>query len=344
MKNKRLLCVSVFMLLLNGCGNETTQTPKNEVVRVRIMNIEPERVSIPVYSTGILASAEEIRLSFKTGGIIAEINAREGVSVRKGDILATLNLAEINANAELARNGYEKALRDYTRAKNLYADTVVTLEQLQNTTTALNIAKSNLEIVKFNLLHSAIKAPSDGTVLRQLVRENELVGAGYPVFLFGAKGRYWRVVTALADREIVRINPGDSATVSVDAYPGITFHAVVEQISAISDPMTGTFQTELDLDDMGYRLASGFIAGVDIFPSESKSYFLVPVGSIIDAEGSSGFIFSISDSSTAVRYPVNIEAFRGSEVAVSGIPEDVRTIITEGAAYIRDGMKVETIK
>jgi multidrug efflux system membrane fusion protein len=342
--NRAILYSSILMLLLSGCSNDTVQKPKDDITRVRIMSITPDDVSISIHSSGILASEEEIRLSFKTGGIVAKINVKEGDKVIKGDILASLNLSEINANVELARNGYEKALRDWTRTKNLYADTVATLEQFQNATTVLNIAKSNLEIARFNLLHSTIKAPADGIALKQLVKENELVGAGSPVFLFGTKGKFWKVKTGISDRDVVRINPGDSAYVNIDAYPGVRFPAVVDQVSGMSNPMTGTFETELNLDDMGYRLASGFIAGVDIFPSGEKRYFLLPVGSVVDADGESGFIFSVTDSSTAVRYPVSIEAIKGSEAAVTGIPEGVRIVVTEGAAYIKDGMKIEIVK
>jgi RND family efflux transporter MFP subunit len=344
MMNRSVLYLLFIVLLLNGCRNETVIAPKNEVTRVRVMNIAPEDVSISVHSSGILSAEEETRLSFKTGGIIAVIKAREGENVKKGDLLASLDLSEIKAGAEMAGNAYEKALRDWTRAKNLYADTVATLEQFQNAETALSVAKSNLEIAKFNQQHSTIKAPSDGTILKQLARENELAGPGYPVFLFGSRGKFWKVRSGLSDRDVVRINPGDSAYVSFDAHPGVRFPAIVEQVGGISNPMTGTFDTELNLDDMGYRLASGFIAGVDIYTSGKKRYILLPVGAVIDADGQSGFVFSVSDSSTAVRYPVSIEAIKGSEVAVTGIPENVKTIVSEGAAYLKDGDKVVIVR
>jgi len=342
--NKATLYFLFCLLLATGCRNEAPIPPKNETTRVRIMDISSGTLKASIHSSGILSSEEEIKLSFKTGGIVAKINVNEGAVVKKGETLAALNLSEISANAEMAGNGYEKALRDWTRAKNLYADSVATLEQFQNATTALNVAKSNLEIARFNLVHSSIKAPADGTILKQLVKENELVGPGYPVFLFGSKGKFWKVRSGISDRDVVKINPGDTAAVAIDAWPGIRFSAIVDQVSTMANPMTGTFDAELSLDDMGYRLASGFIAGVDIYPSGSEKYVLLPVGAVIDADDRSGFIFSVTDSSTAVRYPVSVEAIRGAEVAVKGIPEGVRRVITEGAAYVKDGMKVEIVK
>jgi multidrug efflux system membrane fusion protein len=333
-----------FLLLLSGCRNEATQTTRTDITRVRVIGITPEDVRISVHSSGILASEEEIKLSFKTGGIVAGINVKEGDNVKGGDVLATLNLAEINANVDLARNGYEKALRDWTRAKNLYADTVATLEQFQNATTALNVAKSGLDIARFNLQHSTIRAPANGVVLKQLVKENELVGAGYPVFLFGTKGKFWKVTSGLSDRDIVRINPGDSAVVEFDAWPGVKFHAIVDLVSEMASPLTGTYETEMSLDGMGYRLASGFVASVDIYPVTEEVSILVPVGALTGADGHKGFIWSVSDSLTAQKHEIGIVTIKGSKAVITGIPEGVKEIVSEGAAYLKDGMKVEVVK
>jgi len=333
-----------FLLLLGSCRNETIKTVKDEATRVRVVKITPEDVSISIHSSGILASQEEIKLSFKTGGIVAAIEVKEGDNLKKGEVMAALNLSEINANVNLAQNGYEKAFRDWTRAESLYSDTVATLEQFQNATTALNVAKSNLEIAKFNLLHSTIKAPAEGIVLKQLVKENELIGSGYPVFLFGTKGKFWKVKTGLADRDVVRINPGDSAVVVFDAWPGVRFSAVVDLMSEMASPMTGTYETEMSLDGMGYRLASGFVADVDIYPSKRQTLILLPVGAVVEADGQKGFIWSVSDSGSAEKHEIEIVTIKGSEAVVRGIPGGVNEIVSEGAAYLKDGMKVEVVK
>lgn len=333
-----------FLVLTAGCRQNVEISPKEEITRVRVVKITPESASVSIHSNGILASAEELKLSFKTGGIVASVKVNEGDNVEKGDILAELNLSEINANVNLARNGYEKALRDWTRAKSLYGDTVATLEQFQNATTAMNVAKSNLEIAAFNLTHSTIKAPGDGIVLKQLVKENELVAAGYPVFLFGAKGKFWKVKTGISDRDVVRVNPGDSAVVIFDAWPGVKFPAIVDRVSEMADPMTGTYETELRLDGKGYRLSSGFVAGVDIFPAHKQDLTLIPVGAVVEAEGEQGFVCYITDSGTVKKTGVDIVTISGSDVAVKGIPEGISEIITEGAAYVKEGMKVEIVK
>ena len=338
------LLILVFILISAGCKNEPGKVSKTESIKVKVTGVTNELVSIPVHAGGIVTSSEETKLSFKIGGIVAKINAREGDEVKKGDVLAALNLSEIDAQVEQAKNGYDKALRDYSRASNLYRDSVVTLEQMQNAATAMNVAKSNLDIALFNRNHARIIAPDKGKILKQFVKTNELISSGYPMFLFGTSGKNWKVKAGISDRDIIRIYPGDSAVVTLDAYPDEKFKAIVDQVSEISNPLTGTYEIELNFIDEGHRLASGFVAGLDVFPSKKKSLFLVPVEAIVEADGQTGYVYYVTSSMIAQKIKLTIETIAGSKVAVNGIPEGITEIVSEGAAYLKEGALVEILK
>jgi multidrug efflux system membrane fusion protein len=334
----------IIILLSVTCKNSEVKVSSSQVARVKVTSVTSGAISIPVHTNGILVSSEELKLSFKTGGIVSGIFVKEGDRVEKGDLLASLNLSEINANAEQAQSGYDKALRDFRRAENLFKDSVVTLEQKQNAATALSVAKSTLDIVQFNLNHSRIIAPDNGLILKQFVKENELVSSGYPVFLFGLSGKYWKVKAGLSDRDIVKINPGDSASLTFDAYPGVNFSAVVDQVGEMSNPYTGTYQVELLLSGSGYRMASGFVVSVNIFPKAKKIFSLIPIESIMEANGQQGNIYIVTGNMTVKKVSIDIKTLVGSMAAVTGIPEGIKEVVSEGAAYLKNGMKVEVIK
>jgi multidrug efflux pump subunit AcrA (membrane-fusion protein) len=112
----------------------------------------------------------------------------------------------------------------------------------------------------------------------------------------------------------------------------------------MSNPMTGTYETELNLDGKGYRLAAGLVAGVDIYPAVKEIFIMLPAGAIIDAEGHKGFVWSLTDSGTVKKIGVDIETISGQEVAVKGLPQGISEIVSEGAAYLRDGEKVMIVK
>lgn len=336
--------ITLASMIFCACRPGKPDVREEQIQNVRTAPIERKKISMPVHSAGILASSEEIKLSFKTGGIISRINVSEGDRVKKGQILASLDLSEISSAVNQARNAYEKAQRDYTRAENLYRDSVATLEMKQNAATSLDVAGSVYETARFNLKYSTITAPGNGTILKQLARQSELISSGYPVFLFGTSGKYWKVKTGLSDRDMVKIHPGDSAVVTFDAYPGEKFPASADQISGMADPFTGTYETEILVQDMGYRLASGFVAGVDIYPVEGTLHTIVPVGSLVEADGHEGYIFVLTAASTVSKIRVKIEGMPDEFAAVSGIPEGFSSVVIEGAAYLKDGMKVKVVQ
>ncbi|MCX6225657.1 MAG: efflux RND transporter periplasmic adaptor subunit [Bacteroidia bacterium] len=337
--------ILAVMMAFAGCKPAPVkETVKVEAVKVRMAPVVMQEISLPVRSSGIVATSEEIKLSFKTGGIVARTNFKEGDAVKQGQLLAVLNLSEINAQVNQAKNGFEKALRDFNRAKNLYADSVATLEQMQNAETAMNVSKSLLDMAQFNLSHSKIVAPKNGVILRQLVKENELTASGFPVYVLGISGKNWIIRTSLSDRDIVKVNPGDSASIMIDAWPGRPFTAVVSQIDEGSNPLTGTYEIELKLTETKNRLASGFIANVEIFPSRKVSYYLIPMASVVEADGRTGFVYEVTPGGTAKKMKVTIATLYGTQAAISGGLENVKEVVIGGVAYLTDGMPVDIKK
>lgn len=90
-----VLIILVFMLF--GCQPKNNGQNQPVVTPVKIEEAVVKEVSIPIRTSGRLVPKTQIKLSFKTGGIIEKISADEGDSVMKRQVLASLNLAEIRA-------------------------------------------------------------------------------------------------------------------------------------------------------------------------------------------------------------------------------------------------------
>ncbi|MDZ7345261.1 MAG: efflux RND transporter periplasmic adaptor subunit, partial [candidate division KSB1 bacterium] len=184
----RTLGVAFFIVFLSltACKLKSKSKEEARIVAVAVAKVEHQTGSLPIRVTGQTACERTMRLSFKTGGYLLFL-AEEG-AVRRNDVLAQLDTTEIAAQVRQARQAYEKAQRDYHRASALYEGGGATREQLQNAETALNVAAAALQAAEFNLIHSTIRAPESGQVLRRLAEAGELIGPGIPVIYFGAGG------------------------------------------------------------------------------------------------------------------------------------------------------------
>lgn len=341
--NRGILFLIVISLLA-GCGDGIQQEQGPGRLKVKVTAVQRQLISIPIHSSGKLAARREMKLSFKTGGIIEKIFVREGEQATAGQVLATLNLAEIEAKVTQAGSAYEKAVRDKQRIERLFADSVATLEQLQDAATGLDIAAANLNVAEFNLKYSKIHAPANGKVLKRLAEINELVNAGMPVFLFGSTGDEWIARIGVTDRDIVKLQMSDPAFVFFDAYPGVKFSASISKIAEFADPMSGTYEVELKLNEGNYDLKSGFTADVTIMPAKQESLIMIPIESLLQADKMQGQVFVLNSDTDAVeKRTVQIAHIFDDQVALSTGLDDNTKIVTAGAAYLTDGSRIEIV-
>jgi len=347
MKRQKLLILIIpALLLFMQCkGDQQEKKLQNEQkVIVKTTAVEQKVISLPIHTSGKLSSKAEMKLSFKIGGIIENISTEEGQRVEKGQLLAALDQSEIKAHVNQARSSFKKAKRDLERVKKLYADSVATLEQLQDATTGFEIVKSNKNVAEFNLQHSAISAPADGKILKRFAEKNELINAGMPVFIFGTAGREWIVRVGVTDRDVIRLRLNDPAFIVFDAYPDISFRAHVSEIAETSDPATGTFEVELKVNQGNYKLISGFVAKVDIIPSEKLHSFVIPIEALIEGEANGGFVYTLEPGNHKVKkIAVKVGPIFDEQVAITSGLDNVLKVVTEGAPYLSDGCEVQLI-
>jgi multidrug efflux system membrane fusion protein len=336
-----------LLALAAACGGdaraETAQV--QEAVAVRTAPVAREWVTRAVEATGTLHSKDEIDLSFKMPGVIARVLVAEGQLVRRGQTLATLDLREINAQVMAARSAVTKAERDLARAEALYADSVATLAQVQDARTGAEVARSGLQGAAFNRRYAAIVAPADGVVLRKLANDGELVSPGAAVLVLGSSERGQVLRVGVADRDAVRLKVGDAATVRFDAFPGEEFAGSVREVAPAADPRTGTYQVEVAVQPGGRALASGLVGRVEIRPAAGTEMALVPIQSILEADGSEATVYTLSaDGKKARRVPVSVAFIQGERVALSGGLDGVAAVVTDGAAYLGDGAAVKVVE
>jgi RND family efflux transporter MFP subunit len=330
-------------LVIAGCGSGALPEAANEAAPVRVATVETAPAAESLRAVGVIAPADEVRLSFKTGGVIRSIEVQQGERVRAGQLLATLADDEVAAAVAQARAVADKAVRDLERGRALLADEVATREQVEDLSTANSVAQAQLRSALFNARHSRIEAPADGVVLRKLAEPDELVAAGQPVLVVGNTGSGWIVRAALSDRDVVRVRAGEVAEVTLDAFPERRFSARVTEIAAAADPETGTYEMKLAVDPAGARFVQGLVAKVVIADDEAGSVAVVPVTSLLEADGSEATVFVVAQGDVAKKRAVRTGRLLGERVEViTGLAPGDR-VVTEGAAWLDDNDAVRIL-
>lgn len=342
---KSLIVYPALLMLMAACGGKTAETKKpvtDNVIPVVVASIDTANGSNTIAASGLITSANDAKLSFKIGGVIDAISVQEGQAVRKGQLLASLNSTEISAQVQQAQISLEKAQRDYQRASSLYKDSVVTLEQLQNSKTGLDIARQSLQQVSFNRQYANIYAPADGFIIKKVHNAGEVTGPGIPVVIMGLLGSnsQWVLRAGVADREWAVIETGNKATVTTDAFPGKTFNAVVSRKASSADPASGSFEIELVIDMQDLKPAAGMFGQAMITPFKRVKASTIPYDALLEANGNKGFVFVTDDMKTVQRVEVTISSIEKDRVLIADGLNGHAYVVISGSPYLTNGSAI----
>jgi membrane fusion protein, multidrug efflux system len=149
-----------------------------------------------------------------------------GISSQSQVDRARLALSEARQDVAAARQKITAALAQLGGESDIQVDSHPLVEQ----------AQAALDRALLNLSYASIEAPSDGVVTGvEHLQEGSYLQAAVPAFVLVSTHDVW-VEADFKEDQLAHMRPGDSATVSFDAYPGRTFHAVIASIT----PGTGS--------------------------------------------------------------------------------------------------------
>jgi membrane fusion protein, multidrug efflux system len=341
-----LTAVLAFSLVQCGENKAASALPADDAIPVRLQPVQKGEYSRTLQYSGLIASNDEARLSFKIGGIISKVYVKEGDRVFAGQPLASLDLTEIDAQVQQATQSVEKLKRDEGRLTNLYKDTVASLEQLQNSHTQWVVATEALRIARFNKQFAQIRAASGGTILQKLMSEGEYATAGTAVLVFnGSDSHDWVVRFGVADKDWAVLKKGDKASVSVDAYPDEHFTGVITKMAEGSDPVSGTYPIEVTVSPAGYKFAPGLFCTLQLQPSSRHELAMMPVEALAEGDGKTGYVYTLNtDGRTVRKIPIRIAFFEKDKIAVSSGLDSVREVVTDGVGYLTERSLVKVIQ
>ena len=340
-----------ILLLVTGlsvaCGQTETETEtslpqKGAAIPVEVISLQQSFFSSEITASGTFTTKDETLLSFKIGGVISKILVNEGDKIKAGQLLATLDLTEIQAGLAQAKLSFEKALRDQQRVERLFKDSVATLEQLENAKTGLDIAAQQVKAAEFNLNYSQIRASKSGFVLRKFANPGQLIASGSPVLqVNGAKNDNWVLQVSVTDQQWNLLAVGDPA-ILYPATSEIGVNGSIIRKSQAADPQTGTYWIEVKpSEDKNLNLASGMFGKVVLTPKVQKEGWQIPYQALLDAQGDTGYVFVSSEGKTAKKIQVKLGSISDQSVQVLSGLEGYNQLVVTGSAYLTDGSTIE---
>lgn len=348
---RRLAALSLVLVACRAAHAEPAATQTSEPVPVTVSRVEKGVVDRPLSVGGTWKAKETADLAFKVGGVVTSVLVEQGVYVRKGQPLARLDGASIEAGLSQARAGLEKAERDEKRLRTLFEKGTVPPQALDDGVTAVKAARAAVSGVASDAGRTVLLAPDDGWIQRRSVEVGEVVAPGRPVFHFEGKTRGKVAVVSLVDRDALGFSLGAECTLSFDAKPGSSYPCRVSEAARVARPGSGL----LDLEVRPVTITDGTqgapASAVDLpegltvkvaFPRRHEAT-TVPLASLVDENGDRAAVLVPTEDGTFRRVPLRIERLFGERADVTELPADVDRVVLRGARTLRDGDRLTIV-
>jgi membrane fusion protein (multidrug efflux system) len=175
---------------------------------------------------------DEISQQQYDAAVSAAAAARAGVeSAEAGVLQAQHEVAVAQARTGQSQAELQQAQAEAQGAKTAPQRVVITQAEAQSAEARVQLAKAALDQARLNLEYATVKAPVTGIVSRKSVETGQVVQPGQLLMAIVPQEDVW-VTANFKETQLAEMHPGQSATVSVDAFGGRVFNAHVDSIAS----------------------------------------------------------------------------------------------------------------
>ena len=270
-------------------------------IEVQTEKVQRSKIVHKVTASGTIQPEKQVDISANLSALIMEIMVEEGDSVRIGQHLITLDRTRYEAAVEQAHSRLKsgqanlvKATALKERAEKLYAEQLVSSQELESTTAQFQLAEGEVELAKASLKtamddlsKTTLLAPSTGIVTQVRKEEGEMaLGSVFSadVLMSIADLSRMEVVVEVNENDVVDVSEGDTAEIEIDAFQDTLFYGVVKEIAHVATATAaGTqeqvtnFFVEVRILKVPIGIRQGMSATVDVITDVKTDVLVIPI-------------------------------------------------------------------
>jgi len=290
-------------------------------------------------AVGTVRAVRGADLAAEVAGVVDSVGFDSGRDVAAGTVLLRLRpdddaakLADLQAAADLAAS-------NLTRDEKQYRAQAVSQASVDADTSHLRSARALVAQQQALMAEKIVRAPFAGRLGLRMVDEGQYLAAGATIVTLQALDPLF-VDFYLPQQALADVHDGDTAALSVDAYPGREFAARVSAISPKVDPASRMAQLRAELPNPDHVLLPGMFVTVHLKAGIVHHYITLPNAAIVyNPYGS--LVYVVSPATHRVQQAVvKTGPTRGDQVAVIQGLSEGDVVVTAGQIKLHQGSQV----
>ena len=300
----------MILVVLAGAilGYSLIKKGKATQVKYRTEALAKGDIESVVTTSGTLNPVDTVDVGSQVSGKIMKLNADFNSKVKRGEILAQLDLEPLQLKVDQAESSYksrvasldqsklalEQAEKKFKRAKELFDKKQISVEDMEtaelnflnakgslvSAESSLSQAKSSLDSSKIDMSYAVIRSPIDGVVINRAVNIGQTVAASYQaplLFKLASDLTKMQLQCDIDETDIGKVKDGQKVRFTVSAYQGETFNGTVKQVRYSPQTVQNvvTYTTIVSADNPDLKLMPGMTATVSIITGEARGVLRV---------------------------------------------------------------------
>ncbi len=276
--------------------------------------------------------SESVYASSETGGRIIQLAVKEGQAVRRGQLIAKLDLESMEKQIAELEKSRELALELFDRQKRLWDQNIGSEVQYLQAKNNLERMDKSLETIRFQLTKSKVYAPISGFVDKELLKSGEMASPGQPIVSI-LKTDVVKVVADVPETYLRAIKQGEKVVINFPALD-IEKEAKVSLIGRTINPANRTFTVEVKMANPKGLYKPNLLSVMKINDFTEKDVVIIPLELVQQDVHGKDYIFikgNGADGDIAQKVFVKTgESYNGEIIITEGL-KGGETIIVEGA-------------
>ena len=281
--------------------------------------------------SGTIEGSQQTTATAKLGDPIAKVNVRVGSKVRKDQVLAEFVFTGDNTAYQQAQANIAMQEKSLNRLKEVQAKGGVSLQDVEQLETQINVAKMQMETARRATL---VLAPSSGTITEVKFKVGEVPGVGGAMFTIANLDKVILKLNVTSS-EIGFFKKGAKATIELN---GEKLQGEVSLIPLAANPITRFFPVEVTFKNKGQKLLPGMYLTTKIDAREVTGV-TVPVEAIVYSNGVNS-VWTVDSEGKAKRKIVQLGVQTKTDIQIKDGLSEGDVVMVEGQNRMNDGDKV----
>ena len=367
-KTSALLLCGLGLLSLSSCKKDAGAQSAQQAPQLTVMTVGETNANLETSFPATLEGENDVEIRPQVSGFLTKVHVQDGQTVKKGQVLFTIDQVQLQAAVEQAEAAVKVAQANVNTAqtnvnnnkilldKNIISQSAyqTSIDGLNSAKAQLNQAQAALTSARKNLSYTTVTAPVDGIVGTIPYKEGTLVSPSTLLTVL-SNNSSMQAYFSINEKYVLDLTDGGKRTLkqAVDSLPEVSlrlatgniypYKGKIISISGVIDPSTGSAQAKAIFPNPDGMLHSGNTGNI-LMPVEYHGTIEIPQNATYEVQDMR-FVYVVGDSAKVHSRPITVAAQNDGKkfIVTSGLePGDV--IVTEGVGVsVKDGMIITPV-